>query len=857
MPEIELKRLRNLRRNAQALSATLVSDLKPFRHPKKLSGFFRKPDSPTDDPNDVNVTTTCSCLMALALTGKLGDSYGSNSKSTLAKTFAKLVNAAWMSSGLAENNAFTTTLVLRLFGFLVESEALATTDADKPGQKLWESRLSFSNFPEFAKEVSEKKDPVSDFLFRLFPEPLQKALISFVSSGTEGEKAEKATISELERLIRSTPFDDLDRFQNVKPSSEIAAARTHATNAYNIAQLNRILLHESYAVQIEPLERKSLKGIALEMSSRPDRFGINDYPPAAAVLYWFFDGVARANIQVPENHWDKACDWAADEFRRQRSLAVAKHAAMMDPVAMAMAACLCARLHAINNAHRSGMTKNYRARLPSSFELERSIVDLFDDQTLSGIWPKYFPLFHYQDAGSNYCFTFELLEAVLVEFGGKSNRLLAEEAVILGLERAVLWCDTNRLHSSEDRSGKPTSFDGWNSGGNLETLRRGQPESWATAVVHMFLSELVEVLSRHIQNRLLDSYAARKPSEKWKPVKNLLDIELWWERRPASLKSTLDETILKTFRPFRNADSEKLRKKPIRKAPLSALLFGPPGTSKTEVAKAIATELNWALVEIDPSTFLQNSFQNIYVQAERIFEDVMDMTGVVVLFDEMDALVQKRNAPTAIDTEGKFLTTYMLPKLARLHDQGRVIFLVATNFQADFDDAIKRAGRFDLLLCMGPPTLRAKCDAIHVFYGLDDWTDETRDAGKHISEYAATNFWLSDQLSLYTYDEFLSFITGIDDAKSIGKAVKNLGKGGFTKQVREDSKTVTLKLDDLTKLKKCPRLRRWKRLRDLDAIAFTEDELKRFGIDIKIPAIKYVLDRKQTRRQYPKLAAKI
>ena len=53
---------------------------------------------------------------------------------------------------------------------------------------------------------------------------------------------------------------------------------------------------------------------------------------------------------------------------------------------------------------------------------------------------------------------------------------------------------------------------------------------------------------------------------------------------------------------------------------------------------------------------------------------MMDMCGVVVLFDEMDALVQKRDAEREIGIESKFLTTYMLPKLAKLHDRGQLVF---------------------------------------------------------------------------------------------------------------------------------------------------------------------------------------
>jgi hypothetical protein len=835
MSDIELTRLRNLRHRAEALLSTLVSDLKPFQHEVEANGFCRRPDSPMD-PDDVNVTTTCSCLMALTLAGKLNDFYEDPSKDLPGSIFKNLVDAPWMSSGLTENNAFTTTLVLRTFGFLAENNRSFTKLAK--ATKTWELKLGIQNLPAFAARLVDKNDPVSAFVHSLLPKVQQKTLQEFVGSGKDEKKLERQLTNELSRLVRTTVLYEADRFKGVTLSAATKDLCGKSLDGYNITHLNGLLLRDVYGPLLSPLGPKTLEEIAGDMAAEPANFKINDYPTAAAVVYWFVDGIARSEINLPPKSWDHLSEWATQEFARQRSLVVAKHAAMMDPVAMAMSACLCARLRSLSIEGKLGTNNNHHAMLPSMVELERSIVELFKEQTLSGIWPKYFPLFHYQEAGSNFCFTFELLEAVLKEFGGEQNSLIGDELFVEGLERAVAWCDKNRVECSEQKKGKRVPFFGWSSGGFLETLRKGQPESWATAVVHMFLWELIDALSRHIQKRLLEKYKANLPSKKWKMLNRLLDIDVWIDKQHKPLTQILSTTIVRSFG---GQSAAKLRQRAQNKAPLSALLFGPPGTSKTEVAKAIAKELDWPLVEIDPSNFLQNGFEGLYVQAEKIFEDVMDLSGVVILFDEMDALVQRRDE-AGVDTESKFLTTYMLPKLSKLHGRGRVVFFMATNFQAKFDDAIKRAGRFDFLLCMGPPTLRAKCDGLHQFYGADEEeTDQTRRAGHRILDFCEADMATQQQLELYTFGDFGSFITSLASKSEIGTFLESMPLDEFIGEVKKDSGTATLKFEQLREILQkhgC------KTVADLDPVDLVVSQP-----DILIPVIKYVLDRKQSRWQ--------
>jgi hypothetical protein len=516
---------------------------------------------------------------------------------------------------------------------------------------------------------------------------------------------------------------------------------------------------------------------------------------------------------------------------------------MMDPVAMGMSACLCARLRDIAGDETLGSSRENLAVLPSAVELEHAIEDLICQQTKSGIWPKYFPMFHYHDAGSNFCFTFELLEAVLYEFGKKRWRLLDMPVFIDGLEKAVTWCERNRLRSTEGT----VSYAGWNSGGHIITLGKEQPESWATAVVHMFLYELTRVVSQRIQHHVLRKYGGRDPKPKKDKsaatLDGLLDMEVLLPGGTERLTPLLKKRIVD---PFKSEDEITLRRKSI-KIPRSALLFGPPGTSKTEVTKAIADDLQWPYVEIGPSEFLKGSLANIYLQADEIFRDLMDLSGVIVFFDEMDALVQTREGEVGPDITSQFLTTTMLPKLAHLHDHARVVFFMATNYQDRFDAAIKRAGRFDLLLCMWPPLLKEKLSRLHRIYGLDEANPQTRKAGELIEKYTTGYQKVQDTLSLLTFGEYRSFLNTIGTGENIGDAIESLGDEPLRKRVEEQSAYSTLKLAELEPLQTTDM--KFNAIAELDGPGLTRQKLKDRKVPIS-PTLRYFCDRKESKEQH-------
>jgi hypothetical protein len=839
MSDVLLKRLRSLRAQADKLLKHAPA-LSAFLNKDELT-FLRTPESLQID-DDVNVTTTCSCLMALAVTDQVSAVYKGENEDA-AKAFMKVIRAPWMSSGLTENNAFTTTLIIRTLGFLLERDIVDPAISGQADLKKWEVSFGIKSerLEDLVVMLKAAGSPASEFIWRSFSDRAQHDInnwITLVPRDNQSSRALSRLVAlELQRVVEGSWIYDKERFPSVSVGTQ--QLLDNATTAYKRAAANRALLAETFP-DIFELRPRSLADIATQMSSHVNNFIINEYSPSAAVLYWFVDGVTRSDITLPSKNWSSLCRWATDEFNRQRSLVDAQHDAMMDPVAMSMAACLCARLRC--DASSFGAAKSDLQKLPSSVELEHSIKELFKKQT-NGIWPKYFPLFHYQEAGSNFCFAFELLEAVLVEFGGTESKLLDSDLVIKGLSDAVAWCETNKIAGKGERG----EYIAWNSGGSLDSLKKRQPESWATAVVHMFLWELVSVLSQHIQRKILNVYQTVMPRKKillptangTKPKEALdefLDIGLLIEDQPTSLreifKAFIDDKIGLTEVDVRR-----------RKAgnPLSALLFGPPGTSKTEVTKAIAHDLGWPLVQINPSDFLKGTLANVYAGADEIFQDLSDLAAVVVFFDEMDALTQSRSGGAQLDTATQFLTTSMLPKLADLHHKGRALFFMATNFQNKFDPALKRAGRFDLLLCMGPPLLEEKLARLHTFYGLKKDNDQTQRARARLEGFLEGDEYLRDQLTLYTFGEFKSLLNSIGTVETIGEKLETIDLEPFAARVKEYTKYVTLRLNDLKTVRKLRKIS----VKDLDSIS-----PKTLKPVLESEIARYILDRRESRRQY-------
>jgi transitional endoplasmic reticulum ATPase len=163
---------------------------------------------------------------------------------------------------------------------------------------------------------------------------------------------------------------------------------------------------------------------------------------------------------------------------------------------------------------------------------------------------------------------------------------------------------------------------------------------------------------------------------------------------------------------------------------LSAIFFEPPGTSKTQLANHIGRFLGWPVLSVDRSYLVQEGLDRIQALANRLFSMLTLTEQVVVLLDEFDEMGRDRSR--AQELLSRFITTAVLPKLASINSERKLVFLLATNYIGGFDAAFSRGGRFDMLVQVMPP----RCD---VKLSNTDWRPMT--SSRPIDDMTLNRFW--------------------------------------------------------------------------------------------------------------------
>jgi ATP-dependent 26S proteasome regulatory subunit len=150
--------------------------------------------------------------------------------------------------------------------------------------------------------------------------------------------------------------------------------------------------------------------------------------------------------------------------------------------------------------------------------------------------------------------------------------------------------------------------------------------------------------------------------------------------------------------------------------PRGMILFGPPGTGKTILAKALQKELNMSMISMQPDKIFSKWVGESEKKMRNVFKDLDAMAPCIFFIDEFDRHGKRSTGGSSDDGGGAHVQRQIFSMLLeKLGDEERKWFFVATtNLIEALDPAMIRTGRIDSVIPVPFPDRDARIQILEI-----------------------------------------------------------------------------------------------------------------------------------------------
>ncbi|KAG2206699.1 hypothetical protein INT47_003641 [Mucor saturninus] len=167
------------------------------------------------------------------------------------------------------------------------------------------------------------------------------------------------------------------------------------------------------------------------------------------------------------------------------------------------------------------------------------------------------------------------------------------------------------------------------------------------------------------------------------------------------------------------------------------LLFGPPGTGKTMLAKAVAKDSGSRMLDIQASDVYDMYVGQGEKNVKAVFSLARKLSPCVVFIDEVDSLMNKRGSDYSSKSHREIINQFMVEWDGLSSNNQGVIVMAATNRPFDLDDAVLR--RMPRRILVDLPNVEDRAEILNILLKDEEHEISVEELAKKTEHYSGSD----------------------------------------------------------------------------------------------------------------------